>query len=94
VKSELAALQRRYDFIIIAAPTSYVQRTETSIIPSDELLLTARVARTSVESLRTAAEALRGVDRKIQGLVLWDAPFPQLESKEELVRLAQAGATA
>jgi Mrp family chromosome partitioning ATPase len=93
VKSELAALQRRYDFIIIAAPTSYVQRTETSIIPSDEILLTARIARTSLASLRTAADALRGVDRKIQGLVLWDSPFPQLESKEELVRLASAGVT-
>lgn len=93
VKSELAALQRRYDFIIIAAPTSYVQRTGTSIIPSDEILLTARIARTSLESLRTAAEVLRGVDRRIQGLVLWDAPFPQLESKEELVRLAQASVT-
>lgn len=91
IRSELEALQRRYDFIIIAAPTSYVQRTETSVIPTQETLLTARIAKTSLASLRTAAETLRGVDRKLQGLVLWDAPFPQLESKEELLRLARAG---
>ena len=89
IRSELEALQRRYDFIIIAAPTSYVQRTETSVIPSQEILLTARIAKTTLSSLRTATEALRGVDRKIQGLVLWDAPFPQLESKEELLRLTR-----
>jgi len=90
VKSELAHLRRRYDFIIIAAPTSYVQRTATSIIPARETLLTARIGRTTLASLKSAAESLRGAGMSIQGIALWDAPFPQLEKKEELARVAGA----
>lgn len=84
-RSEFSRLQKRYDFIIIAAPTSYVQRTETSVIPSLDVLLTVRIGHTPLSSLKIAAETLRGANMNIQGLVLWDAPFPRLESKEELV---------
>src|SRR6266542_99379 len=84
VKAELERLQSRYDFIIVAAPTSYVQRRSASVIPSPDVLLTARLSRTTVTSLRSAAESLRGVNMKIQGLVLWNAPFPEVEAKREL----------
>jgi Mrp family chromosome partitioning ATPase len=84
-RSEFSRLQKRYDFIIIAAPTSYVQRTETSVIPSLDVLLTARIGHTPLSQLKSAAETLRGTNMNIQGVVLWDAPFPRLENKEELV---------
>ncbi|MDQ6716880.1 MAG: hypothetical protein M3Z17_00885 [Gemmatimonadota bacterium] len=84
-KAEFARLQKRYDFIIIAAPTSYVQRTATSVIPSPDVLLTARIGRTRLSTLKSAAETLRGTNMKIQGIVLWDAPFPHLENKDELI---------
>lgn len=83
-KNEFGRLQKRYDFIIIAAPTSYVQRTATSVIPSPEVLLTARIGHTRLSTLKSAAESLKGTNMNIQGLVLWDAPFPQLEKKEDL----------
>jgi len=89
-KSEFAKLQKRYDFIIIAAPTSYVQRTATSVIPSPEVLLTARIGHTRLSTLKSAAESLRGTNMKIQGIVLWNAPFPQLDNKEELVSAARS----
>lgn len=91
-KSEFARLQKRYDFIIIAAPTSYVQRTATSVIPSPEVLLTARIGRTRLSTLKSAAETLRGTNMKIQGIVLWDAPFPHLENKEELISATRRNA--
>lgn len=83
-KNEFARLQKRYDFIIIAAPTSYAQRTATSVIPLPDVLLTVRIGHTRLTSLKSAAESLRGTNMKIQGLVLWDAPLPQLDNKEEL----------
>jgi Mrp family chromosome partitioning ATPase len=92
-KSEFARLQKRYDFIIIAAPTSYVQRTETSVIPSPEVLLTARIGHTRLSTLKSAADSLRGTNMKIQGLVLWEAPFPQLENKERLVSATRVHAS-
>ena len=85
VRNELARMQRRYDFIIIAAPTSYVQRSATSIIPAPDVILCARVAHTTVGSLKTAIDSLRGADMRIHGLVLWDAELPQLETREEMI---------
>ncbi len=92
VRSELARMQRRYDFIIIAAPTSYVQRSASSIIPAPDVILCARLAHTTVGSLKTAVDSLRGADMRIHGLVLWDAEMPQLETREEMINSA-AGKT-
>jgi Mrp family chromosome partitioning ATPase len=85
VKKELARMQRRYDFIIIAAPTSYVQRAVSSIIPAPDVILCARIAHTTVGGLKTAVDSLRGADMRIHGLVLWDAEMPQLETREEML---------
>ena len=85
VKKELARMQRRYDFIIIAAPTSYVQRSISSIIPAPDVILCARIAHTTVGGLKTAVDSLRGADMRIHGLVLWDAEMPQLETREEML---------
>jgi Mrp family chromosome partitioning ATPase len=85
VRKELARMQRRYDFIIITAPTSYVQRSTTSIIPAPDVILCARIAHTTVGGLKTAVDSLRGADMRIHGLVLWDAEMPQLETREEML---------
>ena len=85
VKKELARMQRRYDFIIIAAPTSYVQRSISSIIPAPDVILCARIAHTTIGGLKTAVDSLRGSDMRIHGLVLWDAEMPQLETREEML---------
>jgi len=93
VRRELARMQRRYDFIIIAAPTSYVQRAASSIIPAPDLILCARIAHTTVGSLKSAVDSLRGADMRVHGLVLWDAEMPQLETREEMIGATrQAGA--
>ena len=85
VRKELARMQRRYDFIIIAAPTIYVQRSVSSIIPAPDVIFCARIAHTTVGGLKTAVDSLRGADMRIHGLVLWDAEMPQLETREEML---------
>jgi Mrp family chromosome partitioning ATPase len=85
VRKELARMQRRYDFIIIAAPTSYVQRSANSIIPAPDVILCARIAHATVSGLKNAVESLRGADMRVHGLVLWDAEMPQLETREEML---------
>ena len=89
VRKELARMQRRYDFIIIAAPTSYVQRSANSIIPAPDLILCARIAHTTVGGLKSAVDTLRGADMRVHGLVLWDAEMPQLETREEMLGAAR-----
>ncbi len=88
IRNELARMQRRYDFIIIAAPTSYVQRSASSIIPAPDVILCARMAHTTVAALKTAVDSLRGADMRIHGLVLWDTEMPQLETREEMLNSA------
>jgi len=90
VRSELARMQRRYDFIIISAPTSYVQRSASSIIPAPDVILCTRLAHTTVAALKTAVDSLRGADMRIHGLVLWDAEMPQLETREEMISAGAA----
>jgi Mrp family chromosome partitioning ATPase len=85
VRRELARMQRRYDFIIIAAPTSYVQRSASSVIPAPDVILCARIAHTTVDGLKSAVASLRGADMRVHGLVLWDAEMPQLETREEML---------
>jgi Mrp family chromosome partitioning ATPase len=93
VKKELARMQRRYDFIIIAAPTSYVQRSASSIVPAPDVILCARIAHTTVGGLKAAVDNLRSADMRVHGLVLWDAEMPQLETREEMLGSArQSGA--
>jgi len=94
VRSELARMQRRYDFIIICAPTSYVQRSTSSIIPAPDVILCARLAHTTVAALKSAVDSLRGADMRIHGLVLWDAEMPQLETREEMISAAAAQAAS
>jgi Mrp family chromosome partitioning ATPase len=89
VRKELARMQRRYDFIIIAAPTSYVQRSASSIIPAPDVILCARIAHTTLGGLKTSVDSLRGADMRIHGLVLWDAEMPQLETREEMLGATQ-----
>ena len=89
VKRELARLQRRYDFIIIAAPTSYVQRSGASIIPAPDVILCARIAHTTIGGLKSSVDGLRASDMRIHGLVLWDAEMPQLETREEMLGAAR-----
>ncbi|HMI55684.1 MAG TPA: hypothetical protein VK494_05820 [Gemmatimonadaceae bacterium] len=89
VRKELARMQRRYDFIIIAAPTSYVQRSANSVIPAPDAILCARMAHTTLGGLKAAVDRLRGADMRIHGLVLWDAEMPQLETREEMLGAAR-----
>lgn len=82
VKTGFERMQRRYDFIVIAAPISYVQRDAMSLIPGPDVILCGRIARTRSRDFATAAESLRGINMRIHGLVLWDEELPRIEPSE------------
>ena len=76
-RAELSRMERRYDFIVISAPTDYAQLPTNTIIPAQDIVLCARVGTTSLDELRTAVKSLRGVGRRLQGVVLWDDDTPR-----------------
>lgn len=83
IRGDFARMERRYDLIVIAAPTSYVRRRESSIIPSPDVVLCARVAHTRIARLKAEVDALRNLDLRIHGLVLWEDELPVIEAHDE-----------
>jgi Mrp family chromosome partitioning ATPase len=83
IRGDFARMERRYDLIVIAAPTAYVQRGRASIIPAPDVILCARVAHTKIARLKEEVEALRGMDLRIHGLVLWNDDLPVIEAHDE-----------
>jgi len=74
----LARMERRYDFVVICAPTSYVQLTQHSIIPAPDVIVCAEIGGTRLSELRSAVRTLRGAGRDVHGVVLWDDETPRL----------------
>jgi Mrp family chromosome partitioning ATPase len=83
IRGDFARMERRYDLMVIAAPTAYVQRGRTSIIPAPDVVLCARVAYTKIARLKGEVEALRAMDLRIHGLVLWSDDLPVIEAHDE-----------
>ena len=83
IRGDFARMERRYDLVVIAAPTAYVQRGRMSIIPGPDVVLCARVAHTRLARLKEEVEALRDMDLRIHGLVLWADDLPVIEAHDE-----------
>lgn len=83
LRGDLTRMERRYDLIVIAAPVSYLRPGESSIIPSPDVVLCARVAHTRIARLKAEVEALRSMDLRIHGLVLWHDDLPVIEAQDE-----------
>jgi len=81
VREALGRLERRYDFIVIAAPTSYVQLATNTIIPAPDVVVCARVGETRLDDLRAEVKSLRGIGRLVHGIVLWDEETPRLGAR-------------
>jgi Mrp family chromosome partitioning ATPase len=94
IRQDFARMERRYDLIVIAAPTAYVLGGSGSIIPGPDVVLCARVAHTRIVHLRETVEQLRALDLRIHGLVLWDDDSPVIEAQEETERGVRSDATA
>lgn len=83
IRADFARMERRYDLVVIAAPTAYMMREEASIIPGPDIVLCARIAHTKTARLKEAVEGLRAQNLRIHGLVLWDDDLPVIEAHDE-----------
>jgi tyrosine-protein kinase Etk/Wzc len=83
IRGDFARMEKRYDLIVIAAPTGYVQRGRASIIPGPDVILCARVAHTRLARLKEEVESLRALDLRIHGLVLWNDDMPVIDAQDE-----------
>jgi Mrp family chromosome partitioning ATPase len=87
IRGDFARMERRYDLIVIAAPTAYVLRNSTAVLPSPDVVLCARVGHTRINYLKGSVEGFRALNLRVHGLVLWDDDLPQIDSREEILEL-------
>ena len=73
LRAELSRLARRYDLLVIAAPAGLAQVGPDSVLPGPDVVLTARIAYTTLTRLTAAATALRTSGMRLRGVVLWNA---------------------
>ncbi len=85
VKSDLERVSSRYDMIVLTAPLAQTKQDATTIVPSADVILCARMARTPLKELSSAVETLRGAGMRVHGLVLWNTESPRLRTREELL---------
>ena len=83
IRGDFARMERRYDLVVIAAPTAYLLRDGGSIIPGPDVVLCARIAHTRTSRLRESVEKLRDLNLRIHGLVLWNDDMPVIEAHDE-----------
>ena len=94
-RRELARLARRYDLTVVVAPFEHARNVATSVLPSPDVLVVARVGHTPLARLGAIVDDLRSGGLSVHGIVLWDAPppaIPQVERDEEAERRAAEAA--
>lgn len=74
----LARMERRYDFIVIAVPSSYAQLATNTIIPAPDVIVCAQVGVTEIADLRGVVKGLRAAGKSVHGIVLWDDEAPRV----------------
>jgi Mrp family chromosome partitioning ATPase len=88
-KTDLDRVSSRYDMIVVTAALSQTRHEAGTIIPSNDVIVCARMARTPLRELSSAVETLRGAGMRVHGLVLWNTEPPQLRTREELLAAAK-----
>src|SRR5687768_4899886 len=89
VKADLDRMSSRYDMMVLVAPLSQTKQESSTVVPSADVILCARMARTPLRELSSAVETLRGAGMRVHGLVLWNTDSPQLKTREELLAAAK-----
>jgi len=89
IRDDFIRMERRYDLVVIAAPTAYILQQSATVLPSPDVVFCARVGRTSIADLKKSVDAFRQRDLRVHGLVLWDDDVPQIDSREEILESTQ-----
>ena len=84
IRSGFTRMERRYDLIVIAAPTGFVLQNAASILPSPDVVLCARVGHTRIRDLKKSVDGFRSINLRVHGLVLWDDDLPQIDAREAI----------
>jgi hypothetical protein len=83
LRRDFTRMERRYDLIVIAAPTGFVLQNGAAVLPSPDVVLCARVGYTRITDLKKSVDGFRAINLRVHGLVLWNDDLPQVDLREE-----------
>lgn len=79
-------LRASYELTIVVAPPDRIALAAT-LVEAGPVILTAVAGETLLADLEREVAAIRSSSHRIQGVVLWDAPRPELPSRAELAAM-------
>lgn len=83
---QFVRLRASYELTIVVAPPDRIALAVT-LVGSSPVILTAVAGETLLADLEREVATIRSASHRIQGVVLWDAPRPELPSRAELVAM-------
>ncbi|MBX7117641.1 MAG: hypothetical protein K1X31_01445 [Gemmatimonadaceae bacterium] len=81
---EFARFASSFELTLVLSPLEQIGAA-SSLAGPGPAVLTAVVGERSIDALLADVTRLQGTGRRIQGLILWDAPRPMLPTRAELV---------
>jgi tyrosine-protein kinase Etk/Wzc len=85
-QQEAPRLARHYEAIVIAAALEHAVGGLPGALPIPDAVVCARVGYTRIADVQTALDGLRTAGGRSIGVVLWDAPLPELPSPSRIAR--------
>jgi len=83
---EAPRLARHYEAIVIAASLEHAMGGLPSALPIPDVVICARVGYTRIADVQAALDGLRSSGGRFVGVVLWDAPLPELPTPGRIAR--------
>lgn len=85
-RREATRLARHYEAIVIAASLEHAIGGLPAALPIPDAIVCARVGYTRIADVQAALEGLRVTGGTSVGVVLWDAPLPELPTPSRIAR--------
>lgn len=83
---EAPRLARHYEAIVIAAAPEHALGGLPSVLPIPDAIICARVGHTRIADVQATLDGLRSAGGAAVGIVLWDAPVPELLTPSRIAR--------
>jgi len=83
---EFMRLRAAYELTIVVAPPDRIALAAT-LVEAGPVILTVVAGETLLADLEREVASIRAANHRVQGVVLWDAPRPELPSRAELAAM-------
>jgi hypothetical protein len=78
LRRDVETLSRRYDAIVVVSALDQSVAGVSAALPVPDVLYCVRVGQTPIAELKRSIEEIQTTGAQVRGVVLWNAPNPQL----------------